>query len=128
MRYLVVSARREPGHWVLPKGHIDPGETAEDAAVREVREETGVRAEVVAPAGTITFPFRGETARVTLFLMRCVAEGPAEEARTVRWGTYDEVQELLTFADTRDLLARVRPRTEGGGRLTPPPRRPPSGP
>jgi 8-oxo-dGTP pyrophosphatase MutT (NUDIX family) len=125
VRYLMVTARRTPGEWVFPKGHIDPGETPEDAAVREVREETGVRAEVVDAAGTVSFPFRGKTARVEMFLMRCVAEGAAEEAdRAVRWGTYDEVTALLTFANTRDLLARVRSRAEDAGRISPPSPRP----
>jgi 8-oxo-dGTP pyrophosphatase MutT (NUDIX family) len=116
VRYLAVSARGNNDHWVLPKGHIDPGETPEQAAIREIREETGVRAEIVAPAGGITFPFRGETARVALFLMRCVAEGPAEEARTVHWGTFAETRERLTFADTRERLAEVRALAEGAGR------------
>ena len=124
VRYLAVTARGAPGEWVLPKGHIDPGETPEQAAVREIREETGVRAEVVAPAGAIAFPFRGRTARVVLFLMRCVAEEPAEEARTVRWGTYEETRARLTFADTRERLAAVRARAEGAPLSPPPPPRP----
>lgn len=115
VRYLSVSARGDNDHWVLPKGHIDPGETPEQAAVREIREETGVRAEVVAPAGSIAFPFKGRTARVVLFLMRFAGEGPAEEARAVHWGTYAETRARLTFADTRERLAEARARAEADG-------------
>ena len=43
--------------WSLPKGHLEAGETAEDAAVREVEEETGIRGRVLAPLGTIDFWF-----------------------------------------------------------------------
>ncbi len=49
-QYLLVEPRRSRGEWVLPKGHIEPGETPEAAAVREVEEEAGVRAAVVARA------------------------------------------------------------------------------
>jgi ADP-ribose pyrophosphatase YjhB (NUDIX family) len=46
--------------WSLPKGHVEAGETAEDAAVREVAEETGITGRVVAPLGTIDFWFVAE--------------------------------------------------------------------
>ena len=42
MEMLVVRARLEPHHWVLPKGHIEPGETPDACARREIREEAGV--------------------------------------------------------------------------------------
>ena len=50
--------------WPLPKGHVEAGETAEQAAVREVEEETGIRAEVVAALGTIDYWFAAEGRRV----------------------------------------------------------------
>ena len=50
--------------WSLPKGHIEEGETAEQAAVREVEEETGIIGCVVAPLGTIDFWFVAEDRRV----------------------------------------------------------------
>src|SRR4051794_5204851 len=49
--------------WSLPKGHIEAGETAEEAAVREVEEETGIIGRVVAPLGTIDFWFVAEDRR-----------------------------------------------------------------
>ena len=42
--FLIVTSRSNPEHWVLPKGHIEPGESPRSAAVREVLEETGVEA------------------------------------------------------------------------------------
>ena len=50
--------------WSLPKGHVEPGETAEDAAVREVAEETGITGRVVATLGTIDFWFVAEGRRI----------------------------------------------------------------
>ena len=62
--------------WSLPKGHIEPGETPEDTAVREVAEETGIPGEMVAPLGTIDFWFVAEGRRmhktVHHFLLRAV--------------------------------------------------------
>ena len=62
--------------WSLPKGHIEEGETPEDAAVREVAEETGIIGEVVAPLGIIDFWFVAEGRRVHKtvhhFLLRAI--------------------------------------------------------
>ena len=50
--------------WSLPKGHLEAGETAEDAAVREVEEETGIRGRVLAALGTIDYWFVAEDRRI----------------------------------------------------------------
>lgn len=61
------------GHVSFPKGHVEPGETWEDAAVREVREETGIEAKILAPLGRVEYPIErdGRTIRkqVRLFLL-----------------------------------------------------------
>jgi 8-oxo-dGTP pyrophosphatase MutT (NUDIX family) len=101
--YLIVRARRDPSAWVLPKGHIEPGETPEDAAVREVEEEAGCRAAVVAPLGRLAFG----GVRTQFYLMRFEREVEALESREIYWGPVDEARRRLTFADTRDLLARA---------------------
>ena len=44
---LVVTARRDPSAWVLPKGHVERGESTEQTAVREIFEEAGVTARIV---------------------------------------------------------------------------------
>src|SRR3712207_7818848 len=71
----------EAGRWQLPKGLVGRGETPERAALREVREETGLEAEVVAPLDTVEYWYfaRAGAARVRyhkfvhFFLMRFVA-------------------------------------------------------
>jgi 8-oxo-dGTP pyrophosphatase MutT (NUDIX family) len=50
--------------WSLPKGHVEPGETAEQAAIREVAEETGINGEILGTLGTIDFWFVAEGRRV----------------------------------------------------------------
>jgi ADP-ribose pyrophosphatase YjhB (NUDIX family) len=65
-RALLIRTRnmKEEEVWTLPKGRLDAGETSEDAAVREVREETGWRCEVVRALAPVTYWFqrgRGDT-------------------------------------------------------------------
>jgi 8-oxo-dGTP pyrophosphatase MutT (NUDIX family) len=106
-KYLLVEARRSPGEWVLPKGHIERGETPEAAAVREVEEEAGVRGAVVARAGESTYAVNGKPVRVVFFLMRYEGETSAHEDRALAWRTYDEALRLLRFDDTRRVLTRA---------------------
>ena len=61
-QYLIVTAKKNPEHWVLPKGHIEPGETPEAAAIREVREETGVEAKITGLVGAVEFELAGDQA------------------------------------------------------------------
>jgi 8-oxo-dGTP pyrophosphatase MutT (NUDIX family) len=105
--YLLVEARRSRGEWVLPKGHIEPGETPEAAAVREVEEEGGVRAAVVAPAGESEYTVEGQPVRVIFFLMRYLGEASRKEDRRCTWRRYDEALRLLRFDDTRSVLMQA---------------------
>lgn len=53
------------GDWSLPKGHLEPGETAEAAALRELEEETGVRGQILGFIRTIRYPITGRSGRPT---------------------------------------------------------------
>ncbi len=66
--------RARDGALVFPKGHVEAGESLEDAVIREAMEETGLAARVVAPLGTHLFPFKGKMRHVTWFLMEMTAE------------------------------------------------------
>ncbi|HLG17273.1 MAG TPA: NUDIX domain-containing protein [Blastocatellia bacterium] len=105
--FLVVTAKKNPSHWIFPKGHIESGETAEQAAVREVREEAGVEATPLAPLGASEFDFEGKTVRVEYSLLRFCRQADAGELRQSRWVTYDEALVLLSFEDTKRILGKA---------------------
>lgn len=105
--FLLVRASRAPYEWVLPKGHIEPGEMPELAARREVIEEAGVEAEVVRPIGDEAFEVDGGAVRVRYFLMRFQQQGAASEGREIRWCSPAEAERLLAFESARDIARRA---------------------
>ncbi len=109
-RVLLVRARPAPHDWVLPKGHIEAGERAEQTARREVIEEAGVDGEPLHSLGTLEFSTpAGKHVRAVYFLMRYAGDTTPHERREVRWATFDEALRLVQFDDTRALIAAARP-------------------
>ncbi|HZP48954.1 MAG TPA: NUDIX domain-containing protein [Vicinamibacterales bacterium] len=108
-RVLLVRAKPAPHDWVLPKGHIERGESPETTARREVVEEAGVEAEPVRHAGTLEFVTpNGKHVRSAFFLMRFIRHVPPQEQREIRWATIDEAKRLVQFDDTRALIESAR--------------------
>ncbi len=101
-------------HWKFPKGHVDPGETTKEAAVREVHEEAGVKAKIIEKVGDskYAFPMHGERIFkiVTYFLMDYVSGKikPQEgEIQEVRWVAPEEALKMLSFSPDRELLKKA---------------------
>jgi 8-oxo-dGTP diphosphatase len=96
--------------WSLPKGKADPGETDEDCAQREIREETGLRCELGEELSTTLYrDAKGRPKRVRWWIMRPVSGEfePTEEVDDLRWLTPAEARALLTYARDVDLLEEV---------------------
>ena len=113
---LLLLIRDQYGRWTLPKGHLERGEPASAAAVRETLEETGVAGELGALVGEISYPVtnrRGETytKRVAFYLLR--ADGSAvtpqadEGISDAGWFPPDEALARNGYEDMRGLLRRA---------------------
>lgn len=108
VRVLLVTAKRQPNQWVFPKGHIEPGETVEQAAIREVEEEAGVIATVGEPIGTLEFRNARGVVRAQFFVMAFVSEDKPREGRRRGWFTAEEARQALGYEDSRMLVARAK--------------------
>jgi 8-oxo-dGTP pyrophosphatase MutT (NUDIX family) len=106
---LLVRAKKNPGEWIFPKGHIEQEETAERAAARELQEEAGVIGERIAYVGALEFRSGTEDVRVEYYLFKHLADVAASEERETRWCRYDEALRLLSFKDAAELLTRAFP-------------------
>ncbi|TWP52859.1 NUDIX hydrolase [Lentzea tibetensis] len=100
--------------WSLPKGHIEAGETAEETAVREVAEETGIHSRVLHPLGSIDYWFVAEDRRVHKtvhhFLLEALGGELSDEdveVTEVAWVPLGELDERLAYADERRLVRRA---------------------
>jgi ADP-ribose pyrophosphatase YjhB (NUDIX family) len=100
--------------WSMPKGHLEPGETPEDAAIREVQEETGIEAHVIGTLGTIDFWFMSQDRRIHKTVHHYLLEADGGELSdadievvSVAWVPLDDVAELLRYPDERRLVSMV---------------------
>jgi 8-oxo-dGTP diphosphatase len=94
--------------WSLPKGKLESGESWEEAALREVEEETGLRCELGEPLGASRYDVRGEEKEVRWWLMTADGEpGPSNEVDAVRWATPDEAGALLSYDGEREVVLRA---------------------
>ena len=113
-RFLLI--RDGYGHWGFPKGHLERGERADTAALREVMEETGLRqVSVVSSIAAIEwrFRFRGRLIQkhCEFFLMESASGGTrpqkSEGITDCRWATIAEAHELLDYENARGILSRA---------------------
>jgi 8-oxo-dGTP pyrophosphatase MutT (NUDIX family) len=122
----MVAAIRPQGReriWVLPKGRIDPGESAAETAVREVLEETGVEGRIVEKLGDIRYVYtaswEGASGErifkvVSFFLLRAgrgrigeIEEAMRIEVAEARWLSLEEAPRLLSYGGEREMAAKA---------------------
>ena len=112
---------KAPGIWVLPKGNLEDGEPAADAAVREVWEETGVHGRVVEKLGDVKYVYTWDGERifkiVSFYLLRAgrgrigeIEEEMRVEVAEARWLPLDEAPRLLAYGGEREMAAKAQDR------------------
>lgn len=115
-RILLISTQ-DGRRWQLPKGHIEPGESPEQAAVREVREETGVTGRVLAALPGVEYWFieRGQRRvhkQVEYFLLAYISGDAADfdpgEVSGAQWFSWEEGIEKLSFDNERRVVRSAR--------------------
>lgn len=109
---------KDTDKWQLPKGTIDPGEKSQVTAVREVFEETGVKAEIIEKLETIRYFFTGDGQRifksVVFYLMKSdggetkIEEIWAHEIAEARWFPFEEALEKLTYNSEKEILKKAQ--------------------
>ena len=105
--------------WQLPKGLVDEGESNESAALREVREEAGIEADLIEPIDTIEYWFVGQYNGprtrfhkfVHFFLMRYRSGDVRDhdlEVEEARWVGIDDAVRMLAFKSEKDIVEKAR--------------------
>ena len=101
-------------YWEFPKGHIDPGESSKDAAIREIMEETGVENEVISKIGDSKYTFTSQGEKifkvVIFFLMKYISGEPKSndgEIEEAKWVDPQEALKILSFPADKSLLKKA---------------------
>lgn len=100
--------------WSFPKGKLDPGETLEEAALREVKEETGLKCRIVRRVAVTRYRYRTRSPgrfrpkAVHYFLMQRITRRirvPGEEVDRAEWFELEEAARTLSYIQDRELLS-----------------------
>jgi len=103
--------------WGLPKGWVEPGESFEAAAVREVREETGLSGEILRKIGEISYQFYSRENRATIdktvhfYLMNYRGGDTAdhdEEVETAAWFPIAEAEAAMVYPTEKEIVRKAR--------------------
>ena len=111
--YLLMSNRK--GYWEFPKGHVDPGETEEEAAIREVREETGLNDVKIVSGFKVKIKYtyskdgKKYPKEVVFFLMKAEPKRVevSEEHTGYVWLKYEDAIKKISYDNARKVLEKA---------------------
>lgn len=111
---VLVTQHSRNKHWSFPKGLVDPGQTTEEAALREVREEGGIVAEITGKVGYSKYVYTLNNKKifkiVTYFLMKYVSGDTADhdwEVSDIGWYKPEDALKQLSFSQDKELLKKA---------------------
>lgn len=111
LRWKTLLVKHGKGHWAFPKGHLNPNETPQEAAIRELKEETNLEVKQFLPLKPLRefYVFKREGILVEKIVTYYLAEVTGsvklqeEEITDYRWVFFEEAIELATFPDSKDV-------------------------
>ncbi len=116
VEYLLVTSNSNQNRWIIPAGHIEAGESAPTAALREVEEEAGVQAKIVKDLGRFHYIWNRGQQRILidthLYLMeytRTIADMP--EGRKVQFFSVNQIKLLNIWDESRAFLGKAHQET-----------------
>ncbi len=113
INFLIV--QHERGHWSFPKGHIELGETAKETALRETREETGLKVKIIKDLKYVEFFFRNKAKNLVLkkvhfFLAKAKPQDKVKlsfEFKDFKWLAYHDAKRKITYKNDKQLLEKA---------------------
>ena len=112
-KHQVLLVHHNAGHWGLPKGHVEEGETEIETAKREVKEETNIDVEVNSNYRySMNYsPEKGIMKEVVFFLARSISDNlkeQIEEVQEVKWFDFDDAISTITYDNSKELLRKAK--------------------
>jgi 8-oxo-dGTP pyrophosphatase MutT (NUDIX family) len=113
VKYLLVTSLSNPDRWIIPAGHVEEGEKSETAALREVAEEAGVKAEIIHDLGSFEYFWdRGgwkQQIVTKIYLMRFLEAlaGESPEGRRLEFYRFEEIMKLNIWEETRRFFEKA---------------------
>lgn len=109
----ILLVRQIDGNWYLPKGHVEKNETEKETAIREVKEETGVDVKIVTDFRKVITYMVGEdiSKDVVFFIAKYIGgndKKQEEEILEIKWCTYEEAKEMLTYKQNVEVLKEAK--------------------
>ncbi len=109
----ILLIKHNGGHWAFPKGHVEAGESEEQTALREVKEETGLTVKLdTRYREMVTFSPAPRTIKDVVYFAATVVSGTETpqltEVSDVRWVPFSEAERYITFENDRHLFQKIQ--------------------
>ncbi len=111
LEFLIISHRND-GHWGFPKGHIEKNESEEQAAKREVSEETGITATLMPTfKASVEYLIKQNTVKEVVYFLAQVQDQTVyidvEEIMDYRWSSFKQAKQLLSYKSSKEVLEQA---------------------